>query len=57
MREYYILWTYFVNYGDMVIMAKNPGDAIDKVLAGFSDDFKVNGKIKVFLNPPVALYN
>ena len=52
-KDYYVIWTYITNYG--VIQqypGKSPEDVARKVVAGFSEDFALRGKVYVFENPP-----
>jgi hypothetical protein len=55
--DYWVEWNYIANYGHVRVRAANAAEAGSKVIAGFSDDFRKRGVVRVYSDPPAWSYN
>lgn len=53
MKKFWIMWTYFANYGGPILVgAETPDEAVKFVSSAYSEDFKERADVYVFDSPP-----
>lgn len=55
-KFYFVVWTYIANYGVIEkYLAYNSQDAANRIREGFSEDFRLKGKVYVFEDAPSSV--